>query len=157
VATAYNEGQRVRIGMALTRSTDLILITKPGILRIADLAGKQVGFIGRNSDAYHILKWHLEKNGMDLEQQTTVVEVKSPATLVATFQSSHLDAIVVWGAYAAEAIDGGGVPFLTFTEALEETIGHPHYSNLVIISEALMSKPRLANSFLRAVRQIIGR
>jgi ABC-type nitrate/sulfonate/bicarbonate transport system substrate-binding protein len=156
IATAHNEGEALRIGMALAESKDFALLVRPGISTMSDLWGKRIGVMGQASDAFNILRWYCDGLGLDLEEDFDLVEIKNPANLVTAFKTGDVEGVALWGAFGGEVIDSGGVVLMTFSEALQEVIGLPHYMNLVIMRGGFLDDPRVADNFLKAVREIVS-
>ena len=155
ISTAYNDGEAIKICIALAESYDFALVVKPGISQLEDLKSRRIGVMGMVTDAYNILKWYCEGKGLDLEEDFEIVEIKSPASLVTSFLTGDVEAVAVWGAYEGEVIDGGGVVLMTFSEALEETIGVTHYMNLIMIREGLIEDEKVLNNYLKATKEIV--
>jgi len=154
-AVSYNEGEKFKIGIAIARSGDLMLLAQPGIADVQDLRGRKLGVQGRTSDAYYIIKWWLESKGIDIENDLEVIEIKSGANLVTSFKTGQLDAAVLWSGYAYEVKSSGGIPVISTSDALEELTDVPHYNALLLFrDDFLENKKSVANKFLRAVREI---
>jgi ABC-type nitrate/sulfonate/bicarbonate transport system substrate-binding protein len=155
VGNAYIQGEKIKVAMALVEAHDLALIVKPGITEIADLRDRKIGVLGRSSDSYNILKWYMDKEGMDIETDAEVIEIPAPPNLITTFKTGHLDAVVLWGGYAGQVISDGGTVLKTYTDLLQEVIGHRHYHNIVAVNEGFLDDPQVAQNYLEAVQEII--
>ena len=154
IANAYNEGEKIRVAMALVEAKDLGVYAREGIDGIEELKGRKIGVIGRASDAYHILRWYMQAVGMDLEKDCQVVEIANPASLLLAFLTEKVDAATLWAGYAAEALENGGRILIAYTDALKATIGHAHYFGLAAITED-STDGKTMDTFLRAVREVV--
>lgn len=147
------EGEECKIGMVLAISEQALLV-RPGITEPADLKDRRIGVIGKTSDSYHLMKWYLEAQGLDVESEADVVEVKNPASLTANYLNGQIDAIVIWGSFAQEVTDFGGHIMATQSECLENLIGHPYYTPLALISKKMMElHPEASKGLMRALRE----
>jgi NitT/TauT family transport system substrate-binding protein len=157
ISNAYNDGEAVKICMALAESQDLAIVVQPEISTLDDLRGKKIGVMGRATDTYNVLKWYCEAKGFDLEEDFEIVEIKSPVSLVTSFLTGSLDAVGLWAGFEGQVMDGGGKVLLTITDALQETIGEPHYMNIFMVREGLLEDEKVLNNFLKATREIVRR
>jgi ABC-type nitrate/sulfonate/bicarbonate transport system substrate-binding protein len=155
-ANTYAEGERFRIAMAVKKGSDFRLMTQPGITDVAELKGKRLGLIGRNSDAYRIMKWYLDSKGIDIENDLELIEIANPGAMATSFISGQLDAAVLWSGYAARAISEGMTPLLDCSQALEEIIGYPIYLSIIVVKDEVIEgmENNEVDRYLRAMREI---
>ncbi len=152
--SALEEGQPFKIGISVSTASNLMLIAKPPVQDVLELRGKTIGVMGRNSDAYRAISWYLEAKGLKMEEDATVVEIKSPASLVTSLEVGQVDAAVLWAGYAARALEIGGGKVVSCTEAFEAVRGHPLHVPILLLGENLLSREDVARDFLRAMREI---
>jgi ABC-type nitrate/sulfonate/bicarbonate transport system substrate-binding protein len=153
IANMHNEGEDIRIVMALAEAEDFALIARPGV---TGLEGKRVGVIGRTSDSYNILKWHLEEQGTDIETACDIVEIQNPSNLATALLTDKIDAAALWGGYTGRVLENGGTILKSYNVILKETIGHSLYHNILIVREEMLAEPSTLSNFLRAVREIVA-
>ena len=153
-AKSYNDGEKLKIAIALAKSPEHLLLGQPGITGLTDLKGKKLGIHGKTSDQYNILKWYLESKGMDIEDDIQLVKIRSPANLLTSFKTGQLDAVFLWGRYAVEAKSSGGTPILRLDDMVQELMGHPYYLPVMMIrDDFLAQKENTAKRFLSAMRE----
>jgi ABC-type nitrate/sulfonate/bicarbonate transport system substrate-binding protein len=152
-AAAYSEGEKITIGMGFGLASNLMLFVKPGS-DVESLRGNKLGVMGTNSDSYRITKWYLEGRGLDLETDIELVEIKKQPSLFTSFETGQLEGAVLLSGFAVEAINSGNVVVTTITDAAEEVFGHPAYSTALLLGEKFIERKRVANKYLRAVREI---
>ncbi len=154
-ASSYNNGEKLKIGMAVGRGSDHHLLAQPGITELDQLRGKKLGVHGRTSDNYNIMKWYMESKGIDIESDLEVVEISSPANLVTLFQTHQVDAVVLWGGYAVSVMVSGGIPLVQVSQAAQELTGYPYYMPLQAFREdSIQQDEANIKAFLRAMREI---
>ena len=147
------EGQDFSIGMAVAVSNQALL-ARPDILEPADLREKRIGVIGKTSDSYYLMKWYLEAEGVDVDSEAVIVEVKNPATLTTFYLNGQIDAIVTWGSFAREVESSGGHVMVTQSECLEALIDRPYYTPLALVSNEMVEiRPETSRSLMRALRE----
>ncbi len=151
-AKAYSEGARFRIGIANGKASHNMLLVRPEIEKVSDLVGKRIGVMGRTSDSYYLISLYLKSRGLDIEKDCEVLDIKNPASMVASFGAGQLDGLVIWTTYAKQVMDLGGKVFIHCSGAAEGAIGHPAYLGIMLLSEEFVANES-ANNYLRALRE----
>ncbi len=150
---AYNDGSSFRIGIANGRASQIMLLVRPEIEKVSDLVGKRIGVMGRTSDSYYLTSLYLKSQGVNIEEECEVMDIKNPASMVATFGAGQLDAIVTWTTYAMQTMDEGGKVFIDCSDAGEAGFGHPAYLAIILLSDELVARESDCNNYLRAMRE----
>ena len=90
---AFSQGLPARIiGSTFIRSLDHFLVARPGINSLAELRGRKIGILSRGSCDEYFIRRLLQNQGIDPDNEATLVPLGSAYSDSACFTSGRIDA-----------------------------------------------------------------
>jgi len=119
---------------------------------VADLKGKTVGISGPGSSSDMLMRWALNKAGLNPDRDVTLIALGSVANLYAGVENRRVNAAVLVRPFLTKAIDSGMARVVGDWEAME-------YPNLVSIARTkdLEGNPEKFIRFQSAMKSVMHR
>ena len=130
----------------------LVASAKSDIKTVADLRGKTVGISGPGSASDMLMRWALNKAGLNPDRDVTLIALGSPANLYAGVENARVNAAVLVRPFLTKAIDSGMARVVGDWEAIQ-------FPNLVSIARTkdLVENPEKFIRFQSAMKAVIHR
>lgn len=130
----------------------LVAPTKSDIKTVADLKGKTVGISGPGSSSDMLMRWALNKAGLNPDRDVTLIALGSVANLYAGVENRRVNAAVLVRPFLTKAIDSGMARVVGDWEAMD-------YPNLVSIARTkdLKENPEKFIRFQSAMKSVMHR
>ena len=141
------------IGVILhSMNWSLVAPAKSDIKGVGDLKGKTVGISGPGASSDMLMRWALNKAGLNPDRDVTLIALGSPANLYAGVENGRVNAAVLVRPFLTKALESGKMRVVGDWEALE-------YPNLVSIARTkdLQEQPEKFVRYHAAMKAMLHR
>jgi NitT/TauT family transport system substrate-binding protein len=141
------------IGVILySMNWSLVAPTKSDIKTVADLKGKTVGISGPGSSSDMLMRWALNRAGLNPDKDVTLIALGSVANLYAGLENGRVNSAVLVQPFLKKALDSGMARLVGDWEALD-------YPNLVSIARTkdLQENPQKFIRYQSAMKSVLQR
>jgi NitT/TauT family transport system substrate-binding protein len=130
----------------------LVVPAKSDVKTVADLKGKTIGISGPGSSSDMLMRWALNKAGLNPDRDVTLIALGSPANLYAGLENARVQAAVLVRPFLTKATESGMARVVGDWEAMQ-------FPNLVSIARTkdLKENPEKFIRFQSAMKAMMQR